>query len=259
MRAQRAEFARDDQRNDADAPADTVIVVRSKRLDRTTFAVAIARELPAVFTVVSAGASALQGERDGAGLALAAAELIAGAAVLIAIGFEARHLFGRRAAHGHDASHQTQPPKVNLSNLAAAALGYVEAWHHAREVGHLKLISPNMVGATASLLMARFQTRPLSARRKRRRLYVGITPHGLTYVGGRRRKWKVAWTQVAAVEHGHGELAVRLHDGRRYVLHAEHHLDGESVLAQTRAAIADHAPHVPGAVDGKSHAAYAAQ
>jgi hypothetical protein len=227
----------------ADAAVGTFIPVHAKRVFQAKFVMGLTRELPAVFTVVAASASVLQGEHDGAGLALAAAELIAGAGVLFAIVLEARHLFARRAEHGDGASAH-HASRVDVSNLAAAALGYVEAWHHARAVGHFKLVSPYMVGATTSLLLARMKPRAVLKRRPRRRPHVGITPDGISYLGGRRRKWQAAWSEVAAVEHEHGELAVRLHDGRRHVLRADYHLDGESVLAKTRAAIAAHAPHI---------------
>jgi hypothetical protein len=227
------------------APAGKIIPLKSKRLHRVNFAVDLAEQLPAVFTVFAAAASALQGEHDAAGYALAAAEVIAGAGVLVVIVLEARHLFGRRAEHVHGASHRT--PRVNASNIAAAALGFVEALHRAHVVGHFKLVSPPVVGAIASLLTAGTRRRPLSERRQRRRPHVAIMPDGISYVGGLRRRWRAAWTEVAAVEHNGAELTVRLHDGRRHVLRANDHLDGDDVLTETRAAIAMHAPHVSGA------------
>jgi hypothetical protein len=248
----RAGYTRKQHGAAADASAGTLIPVQSKRLHRASFVLALAEHLPAVFTVFAAGTSALQGEHDTAGRAIAVAELITGSCVLIIIGLEARHLLGRHAGHAHVASHAR--PRVDASNLAAAALGYVEAWHRTHVVGHFKLVSPQIVGATLSLLLAFTSRRPLSARRQRFRPHINITPDDISYRAGPRRRWQAAWTDVAAVEHDHGELAVRLHDGRRHVLRAAHHLDGESVLAETRAAIAAHAPHVPGAVSGATFA-----
>lgn len=237
----------------ADATAGTIIPVESRRVHQTSFTLSLARELPAVFTVFAAAASAVHGEHDTAGYVLAGAELIAGAGVLFAIALEARHLFGRRAEHAHAGPHKAS--RVDASNLAAAAMGYVEAWHHARVVGHFKLVSPSIVGATTSLLVAHFRSRPrpVSRRRlRRRRLHVAITPQGISYLAGPRRKWRAEWSDVAAVEHDDEQLAVRLHNGRRHVLRGGDHLDGESVLAQARAAIVAHAPHVSGAVAGAS-------
>jgi hypothetical protein len=257
--SRRAEYWRDYHAIAADPSAGTIVPVRSKRLyqgtkrlHQTSFTLALTREVPAVFTVFAAAASALQGKHDTAGYMLAGAEVIAGVGVLAAIVLEARHLFGRRAEHAHATPNSA--PRVDASNLAAAALGYVEAWHHAHVVGHFKLFSPYIVGATASLLVAALKNRPISKRRLRRQLHVGITPAGISYLAGPRLRWRAAWTEVAAVEHGHGELAVRLHDGRRHVMRADDHLDGDSVLTETRAAIAAHASHVPGAVSGATFA-----
>jgi hypothetical protein len=230
----------------ADPSTGTIIPLHSKRVYQTSFVLGLARELPAVFTVFATAVSALQVGHDTTGYVLAGAELIAGAGVLVATALEARHLFSR---HGEQARGAPQnASRVDGSNLAAAALGYVEAWRHARVVGHLKLFSPYTVGATVSLLLAFLNKRPTSAhrphRRRLRRLHVGITPAGISYLAGPRRKWRAEWTDVAAVEQGHGQLAVRLHDGSRHVLRADDHLDGDRVLAETRAAIAVHAPHV---------------
>jgi hypothetical protein len=242
----RAEYTHEHHAAAPNAPVGTLIPLRSKRLDRASFVTGLASDLPAVFTVFAAAASALQGEHDGAGLALVAAELIAGACVLVVIGLETRHLFGRHAEHAHAAPHK--PPRVNASDLAAAALGYVEAWHRAHAVGHFKLVSPAVIGGTASLLLAFNARRPISERRQRRRPHVEITSDGISYKAGFRPRWRATWTEVAAVEHERRELALRLHDGRRHVLRADDHLDGEDVLAEARAAIAAHAAHVPGAL-----------
>lgn len=251
--SRRAEYWRDYRAIAADPSAGTIVPVHSRRLykatkraHQTSFTLGLLREVPAVFTVFAAAAGAMQGEHDTTGYVLAAAEVIAGAGVLIAIALEARHLFGRRPEHAH--ATPDSAPRVDASNLAAAALGYVEAWHHAHLVGHLKLFSPSIVGATLSLLVAVIKRRPVSKRRPRRQLHVSITPAGITYLAGPRLRWRAAWNDVAAVEHGHGELAVRLHDGRRHVMRADDHLDGEGMLTETRAAIASHAPHVPGAL-----------
>lgn len=247
LRARRAEFKRMYRDATADESVGTFIPLRSKRGHRVGFIAGLASELPAVFTVVAAGVSAVQGERDGEGLALAAAELIAGAAVLGIIGLEARHLFGRQRGHEHNTSRK---PRIGASNLAAAALGFVEAWHRAHVHGHLKLVSPQVFGAITSLIAGYLKNRPVSVRRMRRRLHVGVTPRGILYLAGVRQKWWAPWTEVAAVEHDRGSLVIRLHDGRRHVMRADDHLDGEGVLADTRAAIATHASHIPGAVSG---------
>lgn len=253
LRSRHAEYWRVYNAIAADPSVGTLVTVRSQHVEkgvhRTSFVLGLARELPAAFTVFASAASALQGEHDAGGYALAGAEVIAGAAVLISIAFEARHLFGRHTDHAHGAPDKA--PRLDVSSLAAAALGYVEAWHHARTVGHFKLVSPYTVGATLSLLVAGIKNRPATNRRRtplsRRQLHVAITPAGISYLAGPRRKWRAEWTEVAAVEHGRGELALRLHDGRRHVLRADDHLDGEDVLDETRAAIAAHAPHIPGA------------
>lgn len=242
MLTTRAEFKRLYREALADTSPATIIPVQSKRLHQATFTMGLLRELPALFTVFVASASALQGEHEGAGLALAVAELITGAAVLFFIAVEARHLFTRHEGHVDSASHA--PPRVDKSNLAAAALGYVEAWHRTHVTGHFKLLSPQIVGASVSLFLALRRPRPVSERRQRRRPHVSISPNGIRYLGGPLRIWTAPWADVAAVEHTHGEIAIRLHDGRRHVLRADDHLDGEGILDATRAAIASHAPHV---------------
>ena len=251
FRSRHADFWRVYHAIAADPSAGTLVIVSNRRVHQGTFAFGAVRELPAVFTVVVAAISALQGEHDAAGHVVAGAELIAGACVLIAKAFEARHLFARHAHHADAA--RTGTPRLDKSNLAAAALGYVEAWRHARVVAEVQLITPTIVGATLSLLIAFFGNRLFSRRppvaSSRRQLHVAITPNGISYLAGPRRKWRVDWTEVAAVEHGRGELAIRLHDGRRHVLPADDLLGGEHIVAETRAAIAAHAAHVPGAAD----------
>jgi len=227
---------------DPAAVEGTRIPVRIKLVHRASFVYQLVNHLPAVFTVVVTGASALQVEREGGGRVLAAAELLVGACMLLVIGREAWHLFGRRAANGvaHVASHKSS--SIDVPNLAAAALGYVEAWHHAHVVGHFKLWSPYIVGGTASLLLAIGGRRAIERRKQRRRFYVAVTPAGMAYKAGPRTSWRAAWTDVAAVEHAQDEIAVRLHNGRRRVLRAAFFFDGEALLAQTRAAIAAYAP-----------------
>jgi len=231
--------------------AGTIIPVKNKRLHQTSFTFDVLSQLPALFTVFAAAASAVQGDHDTAGRVIAAAGIIAGAAVLVVIAREGRHLFGRHAEHAHAAPHEL--PRVDAPSLAAAVLGYVEAWHRTHVVGHFKLVSPQIVGATLALVMAFVRGRPISKRRERRerrQLHVFITPTGISYLAGLRRKWRAEWSEVAAVEHNDGELVVCLHDGRRHVLRTDDHLDSGDVVAETRAAIAAHAPHVPGALSG---------
>lgn len=254
--SRRAEYWRAYRAVAADPSKGTIIPAESVRLHQTRFTLEIVRELPPVFTVFASAASAVRGEHAAAGYMLAGAEVIAGAGVLVAIALEARHLFSRRDAHADAARHET--PRWNAAYLAAAAMGYVEAWHHAHVVGHFKLWSPYIVGATTSLVFARYKDGLVSRRiRKRRRTHVCVTPAGISYGAGPRRRWQALWTEVAAVEHGHGELALRLHDGRRHVLFAHHHLEGGGVLAETIAAIAAHAPHVPGAASDMTFAGQA--
>jgi hypothetical protein len=241
MRATRARYKRELQDAMAMASAGTVIPLQAKRAHRASFTLGLVNDLPAIFTVLATGASALLGEHDGIGLALAAAELITGACVLVAIALEARHLFGGQA-HAPEAPRRTS--RVDGSSLAAAAMGYVDAWHRTHVTGHFKLVSPQIVGATASLLVALGALRPVSARRRRRRPHVAINSDGISYLAGLRRRWKASWSEVAAVEHDRGQLTVRLHDGRRHVLRADDHIGDEGVLAETRAAIAAHAPHI---------------
>jgi hypothetical protein len=255
-RSRRAAYWRAYDAIAAGAAAGTVVPVVSRRLHQTSFAIGHVAEVPAVFTVLVAAASAVQFGRDATGYAIAGAELVAGAGVLIAIALEARHLFGDQPEHGDTELQKTS--RVDASSLAAAALGFLEAWHRTHVEGHFKLVGPQVVGATLSLFVAYIKSRPPSAhrqRRQRRQLHVCITPAGITYLAGPRRNWRAEWAEVAAVEHDHGQLALRLHDGRRHVLRADDHLDGGGVLVETRMAIATHAPHVPGAVSGATFVA----
>ncbi|HEY2854125.1 MAG TPA: hypothetical protein VGJ18_14825 [Gemmatimonadaceae bacterium] len=232
---------------DPAAVEGTRIPVRIKLVHRASFVYQLLNHLPAVYTVVVTGASALQVEREGGGRVLAAAELLVGAWMLLVIGREAWHLFGRRAAHAHAASHEST--RIDVPNLASAALGYVEAWHHAHVVGHFKLLSPYIVGGTMSLLLAIGGRRALEKRRQRRLSYIAVTPAGMAYKAGPRTSWRAAWTDVAAVEYTRDEIAVRLHTVRRRVLRAAFFFDGEALLAETRAAIAAYAPpHLAGSI-----------
>jgi hypothetical protein len=238
---------------DPAALAGTHIPVRLKLLHRATFVaqragflVGLVQHVPALFTVLVAGVSALKIERDGGGRALAAAELLVAAWVLIVVGRETWHLFGRHAANGlarpepHAASHES--PRIDVASLAAAALGYVEAWHHARADGHLELLSPYIVGGTASLLLAFGGRRAIQKHAPQPELYIEVTPAGIEYRAGPRTSWRAKWIDVAAVEHTQDEIAVRLQSGRRRVLRAADFFDGEALLVDTRAAIAAYAP-----------------
>ena len=237
--------------SDPAAIEGTRIPVRIKLVHRASFVYQLLNHLPAVYTVVVTGASALQVEREGGGRALAAAELLVGAWMLLVIGREAWHLFGRRAAHTHSDAHAAshESSRIDVPNLAAGALGYVEAWHHAHAVGHFKLWSPYIVGGTTSLLLAIGGRSALAKRRQRRLSYVSVTPAGMAYKAGPRTSWRAEWTDIAAVEHTQDEIAVRLHSGRRRVLRAGYFFDGEALLTATRAAVAAYAPpHLAGAI-----------
>lgn len=237
---------------DSGQSAGTRIPVRIKLLhrasfvvQRTGFAVELIKHVPAVLTVFAAGFSALQSERDGGGLALAAAELVTGAWVLVAVGREAWHLFGRGTASAFarpDAQPAHERPRIDTANLAAAALGYVESWHRTHVTGHFKLVSPQIVGATLSLLLAVGGLRAIKKRTPQPNFYLEVTPDGIHYKAGPRTSWRAKWTDVAAVEDTQDEIAVVLQNGRRRVLRANYFFDGEALLADTRAAIAAYAP-----------------
>lgn len=238
-------------------PAETRIPVRIKLLDRATFVarragfgLEIAKHVPAVFTVVTAAIGAVQTERSGGGLALAAAEFAAGAFVLIVIGKEALHLFGRGTTQTHaspdeHASHDRS--RIDIANLAAAALGFVESWHRTHVTGHFKLVSPQIVGGTTSLLLAFGGQRALNKRRLSIPMYVSVTPAGIRYKAGPRTSWRTDWTGVAAVERTANEITIRLQNGKRRVLRADYFFDGDELLAKTSEAIATYAPkHLQG-------------
>lgn len=222
---------------------------------RTSFAFDLIKHVPAVFTVLTAGLSALQGEEAGGDRALAAAELVVGAWVLIVIGREAWHLFGRGTADAfkHPDAHATphESPKVDAANLAAAALGFVESWHRTHVSGHFKLISPQIVGGTLSLLLAFGGQRAIQKRQYRREFYIAVTPDGLHYRTGPRTSWRAKWSDIVAVEQTANEIIVRLQNGKRRVLRADAFFDGETLLAETSVAINTYAPaQLTGAVGG---------
>lgn len=235
------------------APAETRLPVAMKRVARAAFLSQLMQHLPAVLTVLAAGASAVQSEHAGGGLALAAAEVLVGAAVLFTIGREAWHLFGPHAAHAgahgapHAASVDSATPRIDMAGLAAAALGYVEVWHHTVERGHFKLVSPFMLGATSTLVLALGGRQLIANRFRHRRPHLLVTSDAITYRGSRRRRWTAAWSDVASVEHAAGELRVRRRDGGTHVIRADDHLGGDQLVAGAREAIAAHAPpHLTG-------------
>ena len=219
----------------------TRIPVQHKKAVRARFLAQLPQDLPAVLTVLTAGASAIMSEREGGALALAVAELLVGAWVLFTIAAEARHAFGRHGVHGATAGARGAS-WISVPGIAAAALGYVEVWHHTRERGHFKLVSPYMLGATATLFLAIGGRRLIQSRFRNRRPHLLVTPTAVTYRGSRRRRWTTAWDDVAAVEHGSGELTLRLRNGGAHVLRADDHLDGGDLIAAARAAVATHAP-----------------
>ena len=230
----------------AEGAAETRITVRPKRLLRAQFVTQLYQHVPAVVTVLAAGVAGLGSEREGGALALAAAELLVAAWVLATIVLEARHLFGRegsrgaRGAHGAPRAHATS--RVDGPGLAAAALGYVEVWHHARETGHFKLVSPLMLSATVTLLFAFGGRRWIQQRFRRRGPHLLVTSDGVSYRGGRRRRWAAAWEDVEGLEHGAGHVTVRLRAGRAHVLRGDDHFGGDALLEEAWAAVARHAP-----------------
>ena len=242
---------------DSGESAGTRIPVQIKLLhranfvaQRTSFAFELVKHVPAVLTVFAAGFSALQSERDGGALALAAAELVTGAWVLVVVGREAWHLFGRGTSQAFARPDQHvahERPRIDAANLAAAALGYVESWHRTHVTGHFKLVSPQIVGATLSLLLAVGGLRAISKRARRPNFYLEVTPSGMRYKAGPRTSWRASWSDIAAIEHTAGEITVRLQNGRRRVLRADYFFDGDALLVETRAAIATYAPPQLGA------------
>lgn len=217
----------------------TRIPVQHKKAVRAQFLAQLAQDIPAVLTVLTAGASAIICE--GGALALAAAELLVGAWVLFTIAAEARHAFGRHAAHVRTAPARW-PSWISVPGVAAAALGYVEVWHHAHERGHFKLVNPYMLGATATLFLALGGRRLIQRRFRDRRPHLLVTPSAVTYRASRLWRWTATWDDVAAVEHGPGELTLRLRTGGAHVLRADDHLDGGPLIAAARAAVETHAP-----------------
>ncbi|GJG88245.1 hypothetical protein tb265_34260 [Gemmatimonadetes bacterium T265] len=219
----------------------TRIPVRPKRAVRAAFLAQLTQHLPAVLTVLAAGASAVRSEREGGALALAAAELLVGAWVLVVIVVEARHVFGRHAVHdATTAVHESS--WIDVPGVAAAALGYVEVWHHAVERGHFKLVSPFMLGATSTLVLALGGRRLIANRMRHRRPHLLVTRNAVTYRARRRHRWAAAWDDVAAVEHESGELRFRMQNGATHVVRAADHLGGDGLIAAARLAVAEHAP-----------------
>ena len=256
------------------AGGETRIPVRLKRVARGAFASQLTQHLPAVLTVLAAGGSAIQSEREGGALALAGAELVVGAFVLGTIAYEAWHLFGQHAAHDamhgsvhdgampvhampvHAMSVHAMPvhampvhaePWIDRPGLAAAALGYVEVWHRTHERGRFKLVSPQMLGATATLVLALGGRRLIAHRFRHRRPHVLVTPTTLAYRGSRRRRWTTAWNEVAALEQDASALTIRLRNGSAHVVRADDHFDGAALVTAMHAAALAHAPaHLTG-------------
>lgn len=251
----------------APAAEGTRIPLRPKRLLRLRFLSELTRELPNVLTVVAAGASAIGTARAGGEQALAAAELLVGAWVLVNAAREARHVFGRAhgahaaaAAGGHDGGHDAGPlgvavPRVDPQGIAAAAMGYVEVWHHAHVRGHFRVVSPYMLAATVTLVLAlggrRWIADHVRPRMGRRHPHLLVTPAGMHYRATRFTRWDLAWADVARVEHDASGLALHLHDGTARHVRADEHLDGHAILAAARRAVAAHAPpHLGAPADG---------
>lgn len=228
----------------ATAAPDTVIPVQLKGRQRARFVAQLPQHVPALLTTLTAGANAIRAERTGTALALGAAELLVGAWVLLGIASEARHLFGaerRPPAHGATPGSRAES-RVDVSGLAAAALGYVEVLRYAQTHGRLALVSPYMLGASASLMLALGGRRRIRRWLRRSPPHLAVTAAGITYRGGRGRRWAAAWSEVAAVEASPGELVLRLRDGRARLLRADEHLGGAGLIAAARSAVWAHAP-----------------
>ena len=225
--------------SDGAAGGGTHIAAVPKRHVRARFLAELQQHVPAVLTVVTAGVTGLRSGHGGWELALSLAQLGVGAWVAGTVVAQGRHLRGlHRGTHPADAG----PNGVEWSGLAAAALGYVEVWDHAVRRGHFTLVSPYMLGATTTLVLALGGRRWIRARMRRRGPHLHVSPEGVTYRSAPFRRWTAAWDEVAAVAHAPGTLTLRLRDGRERVLRAADHLQGDALLAAASDAVAAYAP-----------------
>jgi hypothetical protein len=180
-----------------------VVLLQSRRLERAQLLQKVNHAIPAAGLLVT-GMQALAEGVDGAGLALAAVEIVTSAMLIFTFARGVRAT-RRSEPREHDHSHG-----VDWIDIWAAGVLFAEA----AERWHLKhhLSRPTILTAIITLALGLFHSR-IAATIQRRRA-VRITAEGI-YVGARPfRGLNARWADVASISIAGHVAEVRTRDGR---------------------------------------------
>ncbi|HEX8670400.1 MAG TPA: hypothetical protein VF710_00850 [Longimicrobium sp.] len=158
----------------------------------------------AAFGVLSAASGALPVTTT-AGAIIAAAEAVAGIALLVAIVGELREM---RAGVDDDAG------KIAWVTLFAAVVLIAECVQSYHDKGRVS--RPTAVSAVATLVLAFFSPR-LKQRRAERQV-LRLDAEGMFIRRGRLRRFSAAWSEIAAIRRDGAALHIHLRDGRTRTL-----------------------------------------
>jgi hypothetical protein len=158
----------------------------------------------AAFAILAAVRSSLP-VTTAAGAVIAAAEAVAGVALLAAIVGEVREM---RAGVDHDAG------RISWVTLFAALVLIAECFQSYHEKGRVP--RPTAVSALATLVLAFFAPRLKRRRAEQRVLRLDAT--GVLIRTGKFRRLSAAWHEIAAIRREGTTLRIDLRDGRTRTL-----------------------------------------
>jgi hypothetical protein len=158
----------------------------------------------AAFGVLSAASGALP-VTTASGAIIAAAEAVAGIALLLAIVGELREM---RAGVDDDVG------RISWVTLFAAVVLIAECVQSYHDRGRVP--RPAAVSAVATLVLAFFT--PRLKRRRAERQVLRLDAEGMFIRPGKFRRFSAAWTEIAAIRRDGSALHIHLSDGRTHTL-----------------------------------------
>ena len=162
-----------------------------------------------------------------AGAVIAAAEAVAGVALLVAIAGELREM---RAGVDHDVG------RISWVTLFAAVVLIAECVQSYHEKGRVP--RPAAVSAAATLVLAFFI--PRLKRRRAEQHVLRLDAEGVFIRPGKFRRFSAAWAEIAAIRRDGTALHVDLRDGRTRTLRLRTIRNRDEVFAALSEAAAEH-------------------
>jgi hypothetical protein len=179
----------------------------------------------AAFAILAAVSDALP-VTTAAGAIIAAAEAVAGVALLVAIVGELREM---RAGVDHDVG------RISWVTLFAAVVLIAECVQSYHEKGRVP--RPTAVGAAATLVLAFFT--PRLKRRRAEWHVLRLDAAGVLIRTGKFRRFSAAWNEIAAIRRDGTTLRISLRDGRTRTLRLRTISNRDELFAALSAAAAE--------------------